>query len=491
MKILTALLATAVLSTGLAMAASIPDNPRDLRQTLSYAQVVEVLQKIDGKGPVKVAVEGTTGEGRNVYVVHAAHGAAATYKVLFYAQQHGDEVSSKDALIYLLRDIADHPERLPQDVDLWVMPQMNPDGAEAGTRRNGAGADLNRDHILLDQPETQALHRVVQRVRPHVTVDCHEFTRDSADLRARGWEDYADITMDGLDNPLFDPAVIAAAGRWLPRAAAAAAKAGHPFFRYTVGGLPPREEQRHSAPDIDSGLNATGMYGGLAFIIEAAVRRAKDAPPNDLANRVDAYLTLIRLVLEDRSSRDADLALIEAARRRPLPAFLPVHYLWVNPDGRVTPFPMRDRKTGARVDVPTPNLMTTMAVKSSLPTPLGYAIEPRAAATYATVLARHAIPFETLAAPRPVRAEECTLVRVEEAFDDTYSRYGGRQIVRCAEAAPRELPAGSLWVPLTGEAAVRAALVVEPASLYGMYQYARIRELAPPGTKMPVVRVVR
>ncbi len=473
------------------LAAAIPESPRDLKQTLTYAQVVEVLKEIDGKGPVTVAVEGTTAQGRNVYVVHATHGAAATYKVLFYAQQHGDEVSSKDALVYLLRDIALHPQRLPQDVDLWVMPLMNPDGAEAGTRRNGAGADLNRDHILLDQPETQALHRVVQRVRPHVTVDCHEFTRDSDDRRAHDWEAYPDITMDALNNPLFDPAVIAAAARWLPRAEAAAKKAGHPFYRYTVGGMPPREEQRHSAPDIDSGLNATGMYGGMAFIIEAAVRREKDAPANDLANRVDAYLTLVRLLIEDRSSRASDLRAIEAARKRPLPAFLPVHSLWVNPDGRVTPFPMRDRRTGARVDVPTPNLMTTVAVKASLPTPRGYAIEPRAAATYAAVLTRHAIPFETLAAPRTVEAEECTLVRVEDDFDDTYARYGGRQIVQCAAAVSRELPAGALWVPLAGESAVRAALVVEPGSLYGMYQYARIKELAPPGTKMPVLRVMR
>jgi cytochrome c peroxidase len=35
---------------------------------------------------------------------------------------------------------------------------------------------------LLEQPETQALHRVVRRARPHLSVDCHEFTRDPKDV---------------------------------------------------------------------------------------------------------------------------------------------------------------------------------------------------------------------------------------------------------------------------------------------------------------------
>jgi hypothetical protein len=62
-----------------------------------------------------------------------------------------------------------------------------------------------------------------------------------------------------------------------------------------------------------------------------------------------------------------------------------------------------------------------------------------------------------------VTAESATLVRVEDDFDEVYSRYGGRQIVRRGEARAPELAAGSLFVPLEGEAAVRAALVLEPA----------------------------
>jgi hypothetical protein len=448
------------------------------------------LASVDGKGPIRVSVEGTSAGGRNLYLVHASRGTPA-WRVFFYAQQHGDEVSGKDALLYLVRDIARDPQALPDGVDLWIMPMVNPDGAEAGTRRNSAGTDLNRDHIVLEQPETQAIHRVARRVRPDVAVDCHEFTRDSEERRSRGWIAYPDITMDGLDNPLFDRKVMTAAERWVEEAAAWEGKAGHRYWRYTVGGMPPDEEQRHSAPDIDGGLNAVGMYGGLSFIIEAAVMRSAADSASDLGKRVDAYLVLFRKFIDGDGHRAEDLAAIAQARRRPLPLFLPTNYLWVNPEMTITQFPVVEAATGAVLRIPTANMMTEVAVKTTVPTPLGYAIEPRFAADFRALLDRHGIRYEALAASRTVRADRCTLVRVEDQFDDLYSRYEGRQIVRRAAPAEVALPVGSLWVPLEGEAAIRAALVLEPASLYGLYQYPRYRAMVGADGLVPVLRVVR
>ena len=470
----------------------LPEDHRALEKSTSYAQMDAFLRSVDGKGPVTVSVEGRTAQGRAIYAVHvstAAPGAMPAWKVLFYAQQHGDELSGKDALLYLIRDIARRPSLLPADVDLWILPMMNPDGAEAGTRRNASGTDLNRDHIVLEQPETQALHRVVRRVRPDVAVDSHEFSRDPKSWRARGWRKWPDITMDGLNNPLFDAGLVAAAARWVDEAAGAEAKAGHPFLRYWVGDAPPDGEQRHSAPDIDSGLNAFGMYGALSFIIEAAAYEDA-APAGDLGNRVDAYLVLYRRFLSGGTRRAEDLAAIERARSRPLPAFLPAHYLWVNPGPTVTEFPVVEIATSRVVKIPTPNMMTEMAVKSSVPTPLGYAVVPSAAATFRSLLEKHGIPFETVAAPRSVTAEAATLLRVEDDFDEVYSRYGGRQIVRRGEARATELAPGSLFVPLAGEAAVRAALVLEPAQLYGLYQSPRFKVLAGKDGLLPVLRVV-
>lgn len=485
------LVLVAIVPLALRAAEAMPRNHRDLARSATYAAMESLLEALDGKGPVRVTEAGKSVQGRSVYAVNLRRGEDPAWTILFYAQQHGDEISGKDALLYLIREIAENPETLPADVDLWILPMMNPDGAEAGTRVNGSGADLNRDHLTLDQPETRALHAIVRRVRPDVAVDCHEFGRDGESWRRRGWEKWPDITMDGLNNPLFDRAVVDAAERWVEEGAKAETEAGHPFLRYWVGGTPPEGEQRHSAPDIDSAMNAIGAYGGLSFIIEAAARGGDDAIARELGNRVDAYLVLLRRFVAGDGRRASDRAAIDGARARPLPPFLPVNYLWVNPEFEITQFPVRDLASGMTIEVPTPNMMTDVAVKTSVPAPRGYAIEPRAAETFARLLDRHAIAYETLEAPRSVVAEACTLLRVEEEFDGLYSRYEGRQIVRREDAAETELPAGALLVPLAGADAVRAALLLEPASLYGLYQYPTYRALAGDGGRLPVLRIVR
>jgi hypothetical protein len=488
---LASLLALPTVLWAQAPVSAFPEDHRTLAKTISLAEMEAFLKSVDGKGPISLSVEGTSAGGRPLYLVHASRSVMATWRVFFYAQQHGDEVSGKDALLYLLRGIARRPDLLPRDVDLWIMPMVNPDGAEADTRRNSAGTDLNRDHIVLEQPETQALHRVARRLRPHVAVDCHEFTRDSEERRKRGWIAWPEITMDGLNNPLFDPVVVAAALRWVQESAAPETQAGHFFLRYSVGGLPPDDEQRHSAPDIDGGLNALGMYGGLSFIIEAGVKRSDKDPSADLGNRVDAYLVLFWRFINGDGHRQEDLAAIEGARHRPLPAFIPTNYLWVNIGANVTEFPVIEAASGRTLRIPTANMMTDMAVKKSVSMPLGYAIEPRAAQDFKTLLERQGIPYEELTAPRTVRAEACTLLCLEEEFDELYSRYEGRQIVHRGQSSDRELTPGTLWVPLEGEAALRAALVLEPAAMYGVYQYPRYKALVGQDGSLPVLRVVR
>lgn len=468
-----------------------PRDHRALTRTISYADMQAFLRSVDGKGPVHVSQEATTTKGRSVYLVHLSRTDHPAWKILLYAQQHGDEISGKDALLYLIRDISEKPELLPRDVDVWILPMMNPDGAEAGTRVNGAGADLNRDHMTLEQPETIALHKIARRVLPDVAVDCHEFARESEGYTKRGWMKWPDITMDSLNNPLFDRTLVAAGERWVAKAGAAERAAGHPFLQYWVGGAPPDDEQRHSAPDIDSAMNAIGTYGGLSFIIEAAARHGDEAIARELGNRVDAYLVILRLLVQGDEHRDADLAAIRAAREQRTPQFLPTNYLWVNPSAFVTRFPVIEAATGKTVEVSTANMMTQVAVKRCVPSPVGYLVDATAAAQFAALLERQGIPYTTLREPEAMEAESCKLLRVENEFDDVYSRYEGRQIVERRPAVKRDAAAGSLWVALDGPHATRAALLLEPSSLYGLYQYPQYQKTAGADGTLPVARVLR
>jgi murein peptide amidase A len=76
-----------------------------------------------------------------------------------------------------------------EGVDLWLVPDANPDGRAAGTRGNARGVDLNRNFPHrwrrlggafysgprpTSEPETRALMRLIRRVRPTVTIWFHQ-----------------------------------------------------------------------------------------------------------------------------------------------------------------------------------------------------------------------------------------------------------------------------------------------------------------------------
>src|SRR5512141_2683076 len=97
-----------------------PADHRALTKTISYSDMETFLKSVDGRGPVHVTGAATTTKGRAVYLVQLSRTANPSWNILFYAQQHGDEISGKDALLYLIRDIARHSDQLPEDTAVWI-----------------------------------------------------------------------------------------------------------------------------------------------------------------------------------------------------------------------------------------------------------------------------------------------------------------------------------------------------------------------------------
>jgi hypothetical protein len=98
---------------------------------------------------------------------------------LFICSQHGDEPTGRETCLQWLRDLAFTQDPflmgLLRSWTLLFLPNANPDGAEAGTRTNAQGVDVNRDHLNLRTPEGQAMARVIRAWRPDVVLDLHEF----------------------------------------------------------------------------------------------------------------------------------------------------------------------------------------------------------------------------------------------------------------------------------------------------------------------------
>src|SRR3954467_366739 len=144
---------------------------------LDHAEVVKRLNEAVNASPGLFALEkiGESLEGRSIH--HVTIGTGRT-GVLLWSQMHGDEPTATAALFdvfeYIKRHRADAAvQRILSSLTLYVMPMLNPDGAERFQRRNAQGIDINRDALNLQTAEGQVLKAVRDRFNPRVGFNLH------------------------------------------------------------------------------------------------------------------------------------------------------------------------------------------------------------------------------------------------------------------------------------------------------------------------------
>jgi protein MpaA len=110
-------------------------------------------------------------------------------RVLVVGCIHGNECAG----IAVVRRLRRLPT--PDTIDLWLVPTLNPDGRAADRRQNGHGVDLNRNFAAgwsrngspgstyysgprpFSEPETRAARRLIERVRPTLSIWYHQHLR--------------------------------------------------------------------------------------------------------------------------------------------------------------------------------------------------------------------------------------------------------------------------------------------------------------------------
>jgi protein MpaA len=128
-------------------------------------------------------VIGTSVEGRPIVAWRFGQ-ARARRRILVVGCIHGNECAGLAITTALRRT------PVPKGVQLWLVPEMNPDGTAADTRQNAHGVDLNRNFpyrwransdptyysgpYAASEPETRAAMTLVRRLRPAVTIWYHQ-----------------------------------------------------------------------------------------------------------------------------------------------------------------------------------------------------------------------------------------------------------------------------------------------------------------------------
>jgi protein MpaA len=199
----------------------------DLR--MRRAAAIAVVLSLLAPAPASVAARKRVVFGRSVNdrplrAVRLGRGPDP-HKVLVVGCIHGNECAGK-AIIRALKRMD-----VPENLKIWTVKDMNPDGSAAGTRQNARGVDLNRNFRRkwkeigepwdtyhsgrrpFSEPETRAARRFILHHKPDVTIWYHQHmalvarARRRRDIQAR----YARLV--GLPLVRLDP-LPGTATRW-------------------------------------------------------------------------------------------------------------------------------------------------------------------------------------------------------------------------------------------------------------------------------------
>ncbi len=138
-----------------------------------YITLDMILPLIDRwSSKLQIEVLGSSVEQRPIHGIKIGNG---NKRILMWSQMHGNESTTTRAIFdlinYLEKDQSS--ESVKEGLSLFIIPILNPDGAQAYTRHNANDIDLNRDAQALTQPESRVLRSAYDHFQPDFCFNLH------------------------------------------------------------------------------------------------------------------------------------------------------------------------------------------------------------------------------------------------------------------------------------------------------------------------------
>jgi len=108
----------------------------------------------------------------------AAMTADGKVNIWYQSQIHPNEPAAGEGSLVMIDNFINDPayKALLDEVNVIVVPRINPDGSYLFTRATYDGFDMNRDHTSLKAAELAQLHTAWRLFMTEVVIDTHEFT---------------------------------------------------------------------------------------------------------------------------------------------------------------------------------------------------------------------------------------------------------------------------------------------------------------------------
>ncbi|MEN8144721.1 MAG: hypothetical protein ABFS14_07175 [Gemmatimonadota bacterium] len=467
---------------------AVPDTPAEAEDYLAFTPESEIGEFLAGLRAAggHLHVDTIAWQGDLPIVLARLPGkrqAAKRPAVLVVGLQHGDEQAGKEAALRLIRDAAFGAlGGVLADMDLLVMPALNPWGGSQRTRFDPDLADLNRDHMRLTSAATRALHEVFVRYEPHAVLDLHE-------LGPVGY----DVQIGVPTHPNVEPRLIEFARFFvLPQVVRDLAEGNVTFHEYVSSHPEPPEtgEFLTYAPiAANNARNVFALSGAVSFLVETASTREIAG----LGGRTDRLLsTVVSLLRGLALHKDELVSRVEAARgRMPFTTVLEARNV---ADPRKPTLTWRVRNRYGSFSTETihrwrPLVQPVLEVSP----PVAYLLPP-AELELVELLTRHGIPVRRLVSPVKILTGQYQLLArpgaaepaAESAAVPTEAARSADDLIDWDE---REVPAGT-WVVVPQAPFARLLLTLaEPYSQDGWFAFRSPAEGPASEAQGPIARI--
>jgi hypothetical protein len=324
MKIsITILISLTLMTYALAQQITSPLEKNNYQKVTSYDELTAFVKQLDESSDLlQVEIIGQTVQKRNLYAMKFSATEfgkdKSKIKVMFHAQQHGNEQSGKEGALLLAQALLKPENRYLFDkIDLAIIPQMNPDGSEQNKRRNGNDMDMNRNHLILTEPEPLALHKFFDKYLFEVTMDVHEYFPYGGEWEKYGYCKNADETLGVNTNPNVSEKIRELSNTEVfPYWVKYMSINNFSSSVYAPGGPPEIDYIRHSTFDINDGRQSFGIQNTLSFIQEGL--NGTDAFVDNIKHRAEGQMTGMRAILEFAYLHKTDIKKMVADSRKTL-----------------------------------------------------------------------------------------------------------------------------------------------------------------------------
>jgi hypothetical protein len=462
----------------------------------SYEELKEYAQNLDANSElIKAEIIATSVGGRSIFGIKFSSSEfgkeSSKIRVLLLAQQHGNEQGGKEGALLLIQELAKPENRyLFERIDLVVVPQMNPDGSESNSRRNGHKKDLNRNHLIMTEPEVIGLHRLFDKYLFEVTMDDHEYSPYGETWQKYGYRNNSDLLLGTATNSNVSVKLRELSNNeYLPFIKEYLNTRKVTNFIYSPGGPPEIDYIRHSTFDINDGRQSFAIQNTISFIQEGL--NGKDGFADNISHRAESHMNGMRGLLEFVYTNSKKIKTLVNAERGKLikekSSDIAIQSAHVS-NGEKLHLPLLSYSTGNDTVVIVSDYRPVVKSIYNVRKPSGYLI-PKQSKELTEWIDRQGITSQSY---KPERRDKIEIYKVQTIDSiDFEGDIVANPSLEVKVLSKKINPQDYIYLPTSQLKGNMIVIALEPKSMLGLATYKEFSYLLKLGEEFPVFRVIK